>query len=376
MPKRRENIYKRKDGRWEARYVHHYEDGRACYRSVYGRTLAEVRRKRTEAELMRPVFRDKGEPFRFDILAAKWLNAVKSRVKESTYSRYKRAVEIYLKPVFTRREYTVNDPEPFAQLPQLLLSEGGVRGRPLSAKSVTDLLCVLKSIIKYGREIEFPVPATENIKYPPKTPGHTRIVDDATCKRLIALAVEAQSLPSLGILFGILTGMRSGEVCGLRWSDIDFTLNTIRVSRTVERIAEEYPFPGRRTKIIVDTPKTGSSERIIPLPRFLAEHLRPFRQPQAYYVLTGTPTPMEPHWFYRQYQNFLTKYDFPDMTFHALRHTFATRFVEMGCDAKALSEILGHRSVSTTLAIYVHPSLRQKREQIEKLVSALHAPQP
>ena len=153
----------------------------------------------------------------------------------------------------------------------------------------------------------------------------------------------------------------------MRHGDIDLDNQVVSISRTVERIADLDVTTKTKTKIIVSEPKTDSSVRIIPLPSFLVEYLRSFDMTPDCYLLTGTTKYTEPHQYYLRYKTFMRKLGLENYTFHALRHTFATRCMDNGFDPKSLSEILGHANVSTTLALYVHPTLEQKRRQMELL---------
>ena len=142
-------------------------------------------------------------------------------------------------------------------------------------------------------------------------------------------------------------------------------------SRTVERIADLNPNSSKKTKVVITEPKTQSSIRIIPLPKFMMDYLKQRRCDNDCYLLTGRRKFTEPHQYYMRYKRFLKRNSIDHHTFHTLRHTFSTRCVEMGFDTKSLSEILGHASITTTLSIYVHPSLQQKKAQMEKLTPYL-----
>ncbi|MDO4541159.1 MAG: site-specific integrase, partial [Syntrophomonadaceae bacterium] len=160
------------------------------------------------------------------------------------------------------------------------------------------------------------------------------------------------------------------EICGLRFEDIDLVSGILTVSRTVIRIKVTDEQAATKTRVILDAPKTQSSRRQIPLPAFLialaAEQCKAAGRTDAY-ILTGTQDIAEPRTYYRQYQAILEACGLKPHTFHALRHSFATRCVEQGCDPKTLSELLGHANVKITLERYVHPSMRSKRAVVERL---------
>lgn len=369
MPRRGENIFRRKDGRWEARYIHHYENGKAKYRYIYGATYMEVKAKKMAEQALPEnniVPHDK-RTATFETLAGVWLADIRVTVKESTYTRYHRIVQVYLFPHLRQQSLSKIDAAFLRGLPEKLLGEGGIGGTPLSSKSVSDIVCVLKSIFQYGRNHEYPCPESSLLRYPQKKSKSIKILTDENRMKLEKLLLNSEDTTSLGILFTMFTGVRIGELCGLRWEDIDFRSLTVHVSRTVERIADLNPKAESKTKVVVSEPKTENSFRIIPLPEFLAGYLLMRKRDPQCYLLTGNRKYTEPHQFYIRYQNYLKQHGIENYSFHALRHTFATRCVEMGFDTKSLSEILGHANINTTLSVYVHPSIQQKKTQMERL---------
>lgn len=166
---------------------------------------------------------------------------------------------------------------------------------------------------------------------------------------------EEHSSVGLGVLLALYTGVRIGELCALKWEDIDTEGGMLYVRKTLERVADLSDATISKTKIIIAAAKTDSSVRIIPLPQHMAEYLALHKGRPDCYVLTGSRSPTEPHSLYMKYKRLLKKHGIENVTFHALRHTFATQCVELGFDVKSLSEILGHSNVTTTLKCYVHP---------------------
>lgn len=140
---------------------------------------------------------------------------------------------------------------------------------------------------------------------------------------------------------------------------------TIDISRAVQRIQT-----GKKTELLVQTPKSDASERVIPLTSDLLCYLKTAVRglPEHAYILTGrTDKPMEPRTLRYYFSGFLKRCNIRYRNFHVLRHTFATRCIETGMDVKSLSELLGHADVRTTLKLYVHPSLESKRRAIQKI---------
>ena len=373
MPRRGENIFKRQDGRWEARYIHHYENGKAKYRYLYGTTYGEVKQKRLAEQVQVIPEKSPGPRRGGDIgrLACEWLRDVKISVKESTYARYCMIVNNYIIPHLGAVPLSKLDPQAVNLFSEKLLKNGGSGGHPLSSKSVCDILCVLKSVHRFGKCNGFGAQSLDGLRYPQRSGRQIEIFSANDGVLLETALLRSEDATSLGILFALFTGVRIGELCGLKWEDIDFSDCTVRICRTVERISDTDPLAERKTKLIVSEPKTHSSARVIPLPKFLPEHLLKYRGPDNTYLLTGNTDFVEPHCFYTRYKSFLRKHHIGDHTFHSLRHTFATRCVEHGFDTKSLSEILGHSNVTTTLMFYVHPSLVQKRKQMELLTPTM-----
>lgn len=374
MSRRGESIYKRKDGRWEARYIHHYENGKAKYRYLYAKSYTEVRNKRL-AEWQAPskiLLSTEKSSANFKELSISWLEHIRSRVKESTYTRYHRCVYAYIHPHLSNQMVCMLDEVQIRNITNQLKSSGGKGGAPLSAKTVSDILCIIKSIFKYGREHGYLCANLDQIKSVQVPKIGFGIITSKECtmiERMIMTSEtnERDSRVKLGILFSLYTGVRIGELCGLTHRDIDLHNQTVTISRTVERITNLDEHASTKTKLIISAPKTGSSMRIIPLPSFLVDYLSTFAAKPDWYLLTGTTKYTEPHQFYLRYKTFMRKLNLERYTFHALRHTFATRCIDIGFDPKSLAEILGHAHVSTTLSLYVHPTLEQKRRQMERL---------
>ena len=179
------------------------------------------------------------------------------------------------------------------------------------------------------------------------------------------------NLRNLGILLSLYTGIRIGELCGLKWKDIDFRNKTLSINKTVQRIKNTEKNSLLKTKLIVDIPKTEHSIRTIPLPDFLIPILDSFKTNNENFIFTNSLTPKDPRAFEKYFSSVLEKCQIRNLNFHALRHTFATRAREAGIDIKVLSEILGHSSYHITQEIYVHISVDFKRESIDSLVDYL-----
>jgi len=189
-------------------------------------------------------------------------------------------------------------------------------------------------------------------------------------QRLIENAIShSEDIRTLGILLTFYTGIRLGELCALKWSDFDYEAGTMSVTKTVTRV-KNMQGGNCKTKLLVGAPKSQKSMRKIPLPAFLLDMHKKYSYKctsENCYLISGTNTPTDPRAYQKLYKKVLKDACVKDHKFHAIRHTFATRALELGVDIKTLSEILGHANVSITLNIYAHSLMEQKKIAMDKL---------
>lgn len=376
MGRRGENIRKRKDGRWEARFICRYDmDGRAVYHSVYGKTYLEVKEKRNVLLAKETVIPASGtSPYRelkkitVSQLLEEWLNWKKDMIKESTFVRYHSLINKHILPELGGYYLSSLSAEMVNTFLRSELRGGKQDGnKGLSAKTVLDIRSILILSFEYARQQKYPCMINGKLFSPRNQQPAIQVLTREEQGRLEKILFDDPHPVELGILIALYGGLRVGELCALQWGDIQLENGIVRVSKTMMRIPDLDSDGARKTKILIDCPKTESSNRIIPLPAFLITFLSEYRKEGDAYILTGTSSWMEPRLCQRRYKKVLERAKLPCFTFHTLRHTFATRCVEMGFDTKSLSEILGHANVSTTLQRYVHPSLDVKKEQMERL---------
>ncbi len=378
MARRGENIRKRKDGRWEARFICGYqENGRAKYKYVYRRTYTEVKEARNRMMSQKAGTRASEaehaqEELRFASLLADWLQGIRREVKDSTYSRYSAVIEKHICPELGRlplSELTEKEIDSFARKK---LSHGNLKkSGGLSPKTVEGMLSVIRLALDHGARKGYPCCRSVRVCSLRQKMPEIQIFTLKEQKRLEQALMEENGAFRLGILTSLYLGLRIGEICGLRWEDLDLENGLLYVRRSVQRISnlswEAEVSLQAKTRIIIDTPKTNSSVREIPIPPFLLPLYRQHQADGDFFVLTGSSSCVEPRLYYRRYKTLLKKCGLEHFNYHALRHTFATRCVESGFDVKSLSEILGHANVSTTLQRYVHPPLSLKRRHMERL---------
>lgn len=371
MSRKGENIFKRKDGRWEGRYIKgRTPQGKAQYGSVYGKSYGaakeKLRLKIAELDQLPPrrtVSPSGAMPF--SQLAENWLSARRPNVKDSTYIKYRNLLNNYLLPKIGPLPIRKLTPEDLTQHYHWLLTEAGRARQGVSQKTAGDVFTVLRGILAYGRMQKLPIGCTGEevtIRCPRK---ELQILSVREQKQLVQYLSRHPSRCGLGILLCLYTGLRLGEVCALRWEDISFQENTIYIHQTMQRLQLECS-KGRRTAVVVTAPKTASSTRLIPIPPAIRPVLKQFRAPRGY-VLTGDETYVEPRSMENHFKRTLKNAGLENVNFHCLRHTFATLCVEAGFDVKTLSEILGHANVSITLNRYVHPTMQMKQENMARI---------
>lgn len=395
MSRKGENIYLRKDGRWEGRYIRGRKSGGACrYGYVYAKTYREAREKlaakrsgtaRTAAE---PPEENDGShtvsgAYLFGAAVREWLCHVQYQVKDSTFAKYRSMAEVYLIPALGGQPWEQITREAIETFCGRLLASGGRRGQGLAPKTVADILSVIRNIFRYASAHGHRPPC--DLSYISIRGGSkemrilSRREQRTLCLRLCADLTRVQEQPSaadplhsknLGILISLFTGLRIGELCALKWEDISLEEQTIYVHQTIQRV-QTGKKDGNRTELRISSPKSRCSIRRIPISRELAAILAAFRKgrnDQNGFVLTGREDAgMEPRTMQRHFQRVLRETQLEPVNFHALRHTFATRCVEMNFDVKSLSEILGHASVNITMNRYVHPSMDLKRKNMQRL---------
>ncbi|WP_300804076.1 site-specific integrase [uncultured Acetatifactor sp.] len=383
---RGENVFQRKDGRYEARYIKgRRADGRPLYGFCYGRTYEEAKGKadRAREEIGQAKKPEAGQRPDMACFCDRWLSANSARLKPSSRAKYRTDIENHIKPFFGEKLPGEILPEEIDGFTQSLLT-----GKGLSPKTVRSILTLFHSILSYtGKRSGGKLPDME-ITYPKSFRKNTRVLDEKEESALVQLLAQEMDACKFGVYLALRTGMRIGEICALRWCDISFEAAAISVCHTALRLPRGnvcQADPDRpsaaagddggvlalsRTELVIGTPKSESSLRLIPLMPDIATLCERFRpeEPKAF-LLTGTDRCMDPRKLQRHLKKYLEECGIPEAHFHTLRHTFATRCVEAGFDVKTLSEILGHSNIGITMNLYVHPNLDLKRENMNRLKS-------
>lgn len=374
MARKGENITKRKDGRWEARVIKGHDlTGKARYQYLYAKTYTEVRRKKEEylRTRMAVTARSLNRNLLFSEIASAYLCHVKNEMKESSFCRYSEIIQKHISPFMGEKKVDELSTQLVDAFTEEMRASGRLNGSGgLSPKRINDVLSVLKQMLLFAEKQGCHVQPLQ-ITHPKMFSARSEILSDAEEEMLVSYLLAKRNPMSFGVIISLYTGMRIGELCALRWGDVDLQVQLISVCKTIQRIPNDIPGEAK-TKILITSPKTQASIRRIPIPSFLQSYFACFQQmaaDPAGYVLTGTEKYIEPSNYYVKYQAWLNECGLERYSFHALRHTFATRCIENGFDAKALSEILGHSDVRVTLSRYVHPTMEHKRVNMERLLN-------
>jgi integrase len=298
-------------------------------------------------------------------IVAVWKADKKQYVKKSSYAAYLLLTENHLLPAFGQKK-EIEEADVQAFVFQKLDSG-------LSQKTIKDILIVLKMVLKFGAKKKWINYTPFDIQFPTVRENHSiEILSRSDQKKVMNYIQEHFTFRNIGVYICLSAGMRIGEICALTWEDVDTDSGIINVRRTIQRI---YVIEDgtRRTELILDTPKTKNSIREIPLSKDLLKILKPFKKivNPFFFVLTNDAKPTEPRTYRTYYKNLMKDLNMPELKFHGLRHSFATRCIESNCDYKTVSVLLGHSNISTTLNLYVHPNMEQKKKAIEQMFKTL-----
>ena len=294
-----------------------------------------------------------------------WQADKQQYVKKSTFAAYSLLITNHLLPAFAGNA-DIHE-EDVQQFVFAKLDEG------LSQKSIKDILIVLKMVLRFGVKYNLIAHRQIDIRFPTERERQeVEVLSKANQRKIMEFVKSNFTFQNLGIYICLSAGLRIGEVCALTWDDIDAEQGVIYVTKTIQRIYLVGKIE-KRTEVIIDTPKSKNSIREIPMTRDLLRIVKPLKKVVngSFYVLTNSSAPTEPRTYRNYYKRLMKQLDIPALKFHGLRHSFATRCIESNCDYKTVSVLLGHSNISTTLNLYVHPNMEQKKRCVEQMFKAL-----
>lgn len=366
MPKKGLNIHKRCDGRWEGRYK---SETSPNYTSVYGKTYAETRDKLYALISAKAVPEQKSVERTFSEILLIWMDNNKLRLKGATEHKYRTLIDRHIMPELGELKISeVNAVKINDFLARKLCSGRLENGQTLSPAYVRTMALLIGAVMRFATEAEYCPPLKTGIIKPVPEKKELQILSREEQNRLERYIFEHPDPTSLGALMSLYAGLRIGEVCALLWDDIDLGRGLIHIRHTVARVRNTDPTATSSTVLILDSPKTASSVRDIPIVSALLDPLSEKKRSGASgYFVSGDGRFVSPRTYEYRFHRLLAESGVKQVNYHVLRHTFATRCVEAGMDVKSLSELLGHASVGITLNTYVHSSMERKREQLELL---------
>lgn len=368
MAKKGENIYLRKDGRWEGRYIKGRKaDGKPIFCSIYGKSYNEVKKQLIIIKSTLYRHEDPKRIWAHSKTMADWLEywletLIRPNIKANTYLGYRRSIEKHIFPLMGQQEIR----KLTAHTIQMAANTLAERLAPGTLHGVFRLLkAALLAAQEQGMLSKSPY---TNIKLPKLRNKRPRVLTEQEQERLARHSLLQEDY---AYLFCLYTGLRVGELAALRWEDIDFENNMLYVKHSVMRLPLGTR-KGAKSTLTIGNPKSESSIREIPLPLFLMELLRKQKsQNCSEFIFQGRKGGcIDPRTMQKRLEKICKQSNLKGVHMHTLRHTFATRCLENGVRYEILSELLGHASVQITLNHYVHCTLQDKRAIMDSLPSA------
>lgn len=372
MSKKGENIYKRKDGRWEGRYIRFYDENeKAKYGYVYAKTYSEVKQKLLEKKstVTKQSNIVSKSPILYNEVLDAWLQSTRINTKESTYARYTHLIDTHIRPALGKYQLSKISTQMVEGFIESQLTKGRLDNKgALSPKTVTDILTIVKSTMEYAEYKNLNVICNLSKLTIKKKDKEMRVLCQQEQEALVKVLMHEMDLYKFGVLLSLSTGIRVGELCALQWEDLSISNSTLKIRKTMQRIQETNVSASTKTKVIITEPKSQCSIRDIPLPTYLIDIAQQFINHPKTFILSGEKNKyVEPRTMQNRFKTYVKESGIEAANFHALRHTFATRCVEVGFELKSLSEVLGHANVNITLNRYVHSSFDLKHSNMNKL---------
>lgn len=372
MARKGMNIYKRKDGRWEGRYQV-IVDGTLKYKSVYAKTYRHAREKLIERKKISCHIRQNNfyneDNYSFNDVCDMWLSSIQNSLKESTYSIYSFYVKKHFNPYWASKKIRNVTEKDIAAFIDNKKYSRTFHGETLSDSSVKTIYYITQAVLNYAFQNNLvPIFRIPQLKIKKDFPKVAVIYRNE--QTILENYIRDNPSPrTIGILLSLHTGIRIGELCALRWKDIDLNEGYVNICQTLQRIQSASSKDGK-TKVIISEPKSKKSRRTIPLSGSVIDFLNTYYPPcpeNAFFLTGRADRFIEPRVYSFFFKQVLKQCHLKDINFHACRHTFATRCIETGADPKTVSELLGHTTVAMTLNKYVHSNFELQKKAVNLL---------
>ena len=363
MARKGENIYHRKDGRWEGRFIKGRNiEGRIKYGYIYGRTYKEVKKRLLQEKAK--AFSFNNSQVRYQGTLGDWLDywlssEVAVKRKLSTLDSYSSKVNCHVRPLLGEiklEELTLN------HLQQFILK----LEQQMSPASIHAVFRVLKTSLKFAEKMGIVTSTLYSHCQLPKIEKSRKLILSEESIKKITEKVKLSN-HYLPVWIALETGLRIGEIAALKWKDIDFDNRVLLVQRTLQRVTVHTQL-NSKSKIVETTPKTLSSKRKIPLGTQLCEHLQNKKSTSvSKYIVSDKSGYIEPRTIRNHFYKMLDQLNIDRLPFHSLRHTFATRALSQGISVSVISSLLGHASTQMTLDVYTCSTENEERAAVELL---------
>lgn len=363
MKRNGENIYRRKDGRWEGRYIKgRKSNGKLYYGYVYSRNYKEVKKnlflfKLQYKENYLHDTKKINHSLTLQDWSLGWLAKQEKKVKPNTYISYESKMKNHIFPMLGDIELSNLTSSELQEVVDQL-------GEKLSISSLRAVFRVLRTCLNDAvKEERISSNPLDRVEFPTEDRSEVKAFTLEEQKRIIAAITDYKYLP---ILTAIHTGLRIGEISGLKWEDINWTERILYVRNNAQRVKVKKG--DKHSKLVITSPKTALSQRVVPISDQLFEVLEISRQSSnSEFVFSSKGGPLDPRTIRNRFKKIKERAQVPDLPFHALRHTFATRCIESGVTVTTVSSLLGHKSTKMTLDIYTNSFITEKREAIAKI---------
>lgn len=367
MARHGENIRKRKDGRWEGRYIKGRKPDRtAVWGYIYGHTYMEVKKELTARKNDLQTYTLSGNNLTFSELSQNWESSISLGVKISTAAHYRYTLQRYILPVLGAYQLRELNEQILEQGLLQIIAPKDHSHKSLAHSMARECLLLVRRICRYAAHLHLMRPMEIQIKLPKPRPAQNNVLSPSEQQCVQRFVSCAPTPRKVGLLLMMQMGLRIGEVCGLQWGDFDLKKGVLSVKRTIKRIYVEKS----KTMVLVQSPKTQSSARQIPIPASILQLLKQLGtgySPDEWFLSGNIRKPVEPRCYRKSLRGYLRQAHVPAVHPHALRHTFATTCLQAGCNIKTLSELLGHASSDVTMKRYVHTCWEWKRTEMNRI---------
>jgi len=374
------SIFKRNDGTWCAMVTEGRDPktGKLIRRSFYGKTRQEVSEKLSKAqEDLRKGTLVENTRIKVGQWLDDWLTKYKKgRIRPTTYDSYEMVVRVHIKPYIGNVFLKDLKPENLQAMYNDKLSHGRTDDKGgLSTRTVRYMHMIMHEALKQALKNNLVSRNIAEATTPPKlVKREMRVLSKEEQNKFLDVLEGERLGPAF--LIDIGTGLRRGELLTLRWSDIDFGERVIRVSHSLSRVRTFEEDSNTKSQLVFQQPKTKSGRRSIPMLDNVYEALKEHKvaqeeekkflgsayQDNGLVFCTELGKPIEPRNFNRKFYELLDKAGIEDANLHCLRHTFATRGLELGMNPKVMQELMGHSSIMLFMDTYAHvlPDLKKR----------------